>query len=53
MRIKHLILSLFTKFKITINGVDLPPGLHSFYMESEADDNWYYGCAGVTPHIKE
>ncbi|WP_407415042.1 hypothetical protein [Methanobrevibacter sp.] len=41
------------QFYITIRGVDLSPGLHSFTVQSEADDHWYYDGAGLTILIKE
>ena len=41
------------QFYITINGVNLSPGLHFFSVESEADDQWYYDGAAVTFIVKE
>ena len=41
------------QFYITINGVDLSPGLHFFRVESEADDQWYYDGAGMTFIVKD
>lgn len=41
------------QFYITIRGVDLSPGVHFFRVESEADDQWFYDCAGTTIIVKE
>ena len=41
------------QFYITINGVDLSPGLHFFSVESEPDDNTKIDGATLTLLIKE
>ena len=40
------------QFYITIRGVDLSPGPHFFRVESEADDQWFYDCAGTSFVVK-